>query len=403
MNRLSQFFLIFLLVWPMQLVAQSQFSPAVTVNDRVVTRYEVNQRILMLDLFRTPGDLAEVAREQLIEDRLKEQELARAGLRISEEGMEAAMTEFAGRFNLDVETFLAQIASEGVAPETIRDYVRIQVTWRDYIRGRYRGRVEITEDEIDRALGQAGGSGAQIEVLLSEIIIAAPPDRAAQAMDVANQISQLRSTEQFSDAARQVSALPSRDNGGRLGWLPITNYPAPLRGVILALDNGEVTSPIPIENGVALFQMRGVREAAGRAPVYGAIEFASLYLPGGRSDATLSRAQKIIDDTDTCNDLYGVAQRMPEGSLVIEALAPADIPETVALELARLDPGESSTNLTSSDGESLRLIMMCGRTPVLEGDVDREAIRNQLAGRRLQGYADALVADLKASATIQRQ
>ena len=403
MNRLSQFFLIFLLVWPMQLVAQSQFSPAVTVNDRVVTRYEVNQRILMLDLFRTPGDLAEVAREQLIEDRLKEQELARAGLRISEEGMEAAMTEFAGRFNLDVETFLAQIASEGVAPETIRDYVRIQVTWRDYIRGRYRGRVEITEDEIDRALGQAGGSGAQIEVLLSEIIIAAPPDRAAQAMDVANQISQLRSTEQFSDAARQVSALPSRDNGGRLGWLPITNYPAPLRGVILALDSGEVTSPIPIENGIALFQMRGVREAAGRAPVYGAIEFASLYLPGGRSDATLSRAQKIIDDTDTCNDLYGVAQRMPEGSLVIEALAPADIPETVALELARLDPGESSTNLTSSDGENLRLIMMCGRTPVLEGDVDREAIRNQLAGRRLQGYADALVADLKASATIQRQ
>ena len=403
MNRLSQFFLIFLLVWPMQLVAQSQFSPAVTVNDRVVTRYEVNQRILMLDLFRTPGDLAEVAREQLIEDRLKEQELARAGLRISEEGMEAAMTEFAGRFNLDVETFLAQIASEGVAPETIRDYVRIQVTWRDYIRGRYRGRVEITEDEIDRALGQAGGSGAQIEVLLSEIIIAAPPDRATQAMDVANQISQLRSTEQFSDAARQVSALPSRDNGGRLGWLPITNYPAPLRGVILALDSGEVTSPIPIENGIALFQMRGVREAAGRAPVYGAIEFASLYLPGGRSDATLSRAQKIIDDTDTCNDLYGVAQRMPEGSLVIEALAPSNIPQAVALELARLDPGESSTNLTSSDGENLRLIMMCGRTPVLEGDVDREAIRNQLAGRRLQGYADALVADLKASASIQRQ
>ncbi|RYG92397.1 peptidylprolyl isomerase [Loktanella sp. IMCC34160] len=387
-------------------MAQGLFSPAITVNDKVVTNYEINQRVLLLQLFRTPGNLPELAREQLIDDRLKAQELDRAGLRLSEEALETEMTAFAQRANLGLDQFIAQLASAGIAEATIRDFVGTGAAWREYIRSRYGARVEITEADIDRALGQSAGNGIQIQVLLSEIILPAPeerPEMAAQAAAIANDIAQMTSTAAFSAAAREYSALPTRENGGRLGWLPITNYPPQLRGLILSLDQNAVTAPLPIPNGIALFQMRGVREVTGPAPEFGAIEYAALYLPGGRTEAGLAAAARVRDAADTCDDLYGIAQDMPEEALERITLPPAEIPSDVAIELARLDPGEVSTTLTSADGQTLVFLMLCGRTPVLEGEVDRGAIRNQLRGQRLTGLADALIADLRASATIVTQ
>ena len=49
--------------------AQGQFTPAITVNESVITRFELDQRRQLLELFRTPGDLTTQAREGLIDDR----------------------------------------------------------------------------------------------------------------------------------------------------------------------------------------------------------------------------------------------------------------------------------------------------------------------------------------------
>ncbi len=380
-------------------LAAAQFNPAIQVNDSVISEFEINQRVAMLRVFNTPGNLEELAREQLIEDRLKTQALDNAGLRITDEGLLAAMTEFAGRANLELDQFLAVLAQNGVAEETLRDFVRINVSWRDYIRSRYGDRAQITDAEIDQALGQ-GGSSAGIEVLLSEIIIPAPPPQAAQARATADRIAQLTSTAAFEAEARRVSALPSRARGGRLDWLPITNYPPALRGLLLNLAPGEVTAPIPITNGVALFQMRGVREVPQPRPEAAAIEYAALYIAGGLSEQGLREAARVDAQVDTCDDLYGVARGLPEEQLERDALPPSEIPQDVAMELAKLDPGETSYTLTRANGETLVFLMLCGRTPSLSEGQDRETIRNQLRSQRLNTYADGLLEDLRAAARI---
>lgn len=380
--------------------AQGQFAPAITVNDRVITRYELAQRIRLLEVFRTPGDLNQVARDALIEDRLKEQELDRVGLSLSDAALTSAMEEFAGRANMNLDQFTRMLAQNGVDRVTLEDFVRVGVSWRDYVRSRFNRQVTVTEADVDRATARQGSSATEIEVLLSEIIIAAPPERAAAAANAAAQISRMRSFSEFEDAARQVSALPSRADGGRLGWLPISNYPPQLQSLLLGLRPGEVTEPIDIENGIALFQMRGVRESARRTQAPASIAYATYDIPGGQTPAARAMAADIADRLDTCDDLYGIARNQPPEVLDRVDLPPQDIPSDIALELARLDPGEISTNLTRDNGQTLVLLMLCSRTQVGQQGLDRDAVRNQIRSQRLTGLANALVADLQASAVI---
>ncbi|MBL4810989.1 MAG: peptidylprolyl isomerase [Rhodobacteraceae bacterium] len=389
-----------LLLAPFGAAAQGLFSPAITIDGQVITNYELDQRVKLLTLFRSPGSLEELAREQLIEDRLKASALNRQGLSLTDEGLATAMNDFASRTNMPLEQFVALLAQNDIGEETLRDFVRSGVTWRDYVRLRFGDRVTISEADIDQALSRLGTATSGIEVLLTEIIIAAPPPQAASAMATARRIAELTSFSAFEAQARRHSALPSKTNGGRLGWLPISNYPAGLRSLLLALAPGEVTAPIPITNGVALFQMRDIREVAVAAPEPALIEYAALYLGAGTGGAGQRLAAQIAGRIDTCDDLYGEAIDMAPEQLERSSVTPAEIPDDVAMELAKLDPSEVSTALTRANGETVVLLMLCNRVAEGGEDVDRASIRNQLRSQQLGGYAASLLADLRAAATI---
>jgi peptidyl-prolyl cis-trans isomerase SurA len=375
--------------------AQNPFAAAITVNERVVSEYELTQRIRMLDAFGTTGDLEQIAREALIEDRLKQQEIDRVGMTLSPDALQAALTEFAGRADMSLDDFTQMLADNGVDPATLRDFVAVGLMWRDYVRARFSREVTITETDIDRALAQQGSISASVEVLLSEIIIAPPPEMMPRANEVAAEIAMLRSFDAFSDAARQVSALPSRENGGRLDWLPITNYPPQLRQVILDLDVGEVTTPISIPNAIALFQMRGIRESTRHDVTPALIDYAAYEMP---NDA--GTIADVINQIDRCDDLYGVARNQSAERLDRQTLPPADIASDIALELARLDPDEISTNLSRDNGATRVLVMLCQRLDGDQSAVDRDAVRGQIRSDRLTALAASFLEDLRAQAVI---
>lgn len=398
MHRL--FIILAAMLWTTLASAQGLFSPAIEVNGDVVTRYELDQRERMLRVFNTPGDLAQKAREQLIEDRLKQQELNRAGLRLTDEALQREMENFASRANLTLPQFVQVLGQNGVGEETLRDFVRTGVTWRDYIRQKYSGKAKVSDQDVNRALGNRASSGTAIEVLLSEIIIAAPPQRAAAAQAEARRIAELRSFSAFESAARRVSALPSRSRGGRLNWTPLTNFPAQLRPMFMELAKGEVTDPIPIPNGIALFQMRGIREVSAPAQAPAAIDYLTYALPNTDAAAAQAQAARIAASVDRCDDFYGVAKGQPADRLVRESQAPAQIPSDVAAVLAGLDDNEVSWGPQRAGGQTMLMVMLCSRTPNIEGGIDRDQIQTQLLGQQLAGYAEALLADLKASARI---
>ncbi|SNY52357.1 periplasmic chaperone for outer membrane proteins SurA [Pseudooceanicola antarcticus] len=380
--------------------AAQSFGPAIRVNDKVITEYELDQRARLLQVFNAPGDTAELAREQLIEDRLKAGAAERFGLAANPEDVRTSMEQFASQANLPLEQFVAALEQEGIAAQTYRDFIASNVVWRQVVRGLFAGKVNVSEEEIDRAIASQAREGG-VQVLLSEIFIPTAQNPQA-AGDLARQISQLTSIDDFAAAARQYSAAPSRDEGGRISWMSISNLPPALQPVIMGLRPGEVTAPQQVNGAFALFQLRAIQESGAARQEYSAIEYARYFIPGGRSPEALAKAAEIEAQIDTCDDLYGLALGQPEEVLARDTLTPAEVPSDIALELAKLDDNEVSTALTANNGQTLVFLMLCGRTPggVAEGEIDRGAVLQQLQNRRLGSYAEGYLAQLRSEARI---
>lgn len=383
-------------------LAQGLFSPVITVNDSAVTGFELAQRERMLTVLSAPGDVKKLARQQLIDDRLRIQASNAAGIAPTEEEVLDGMEEFAGRANLTRQEFIQALGANGVEEQTFRDFVYAGLSWRQLVQARFAGRANASEGEVDRALS-SGGGGSNVRVLISEIIMAAPPRQAEAVRARADNISQLRSESAFSAQARKYSATATRGSGGRLPWQNLSDLPPQLQPLILALAPGEVTAPLPIPNAIALFQLRAIEETSYSAPEYAAIEYAAYYMAGGRSADTLAKARVLKSKAHTCDDLYGAAKGQPAKVLDRGSKAPADIPTDIAFELSKLDKGEVSTALTRSNGETLVFLMLCGRTPKVAEDADREQVAIGLRNRRLAGFADGYLAQLRADARIRNK
>jgi peptidyl-prolyl cis-trans isomerase SurA len=394
--------------------AQGLFDPMVKVDGAAITRYELDQRAKLLKLLRAPADPARLAREQLIEDRLKAAAGTAQGIVIDDTQVRAGIENFAAQGGLEGDQMIALLGRGGVSEETFEAFIRSGLIWREVTQARFGSRVSVSEADLDRARA-AIFDGTGVRVLLSEIIIPFNEGNEAEVMARARQIADMTSTSEFSAQARQLSATPTRDAGGRLPWQPVTKLPPVLRPLVLGLAPGEVTDPLPLDGAVALFQLRDIEETDVPEPSYSAIEYAAYYIPGGRTDAALSRAAEVAAQTDTCDDLYGIAQDQTANVLERGTKVPGEIPDDIAISLSRLDPGEVSYDVTRANGQTLVLLMMCGRSetpediaPVAAVDEDGEVaapdetaqLSAQIASRRLESFADGYLERLKAEARI---
>ncbi|WP_460273658.1 peptidylprolyl isomerase [Celeribacter sp. ULVN23_4] len=384
---------------PTLATAQNLFAPVAYVNDKVVTRYELNQRMQMLTILGGAQGQKETL-DALIDERLKQEAADRVGFKLTDEQVATGIRDFAARGDLKPEQFLSLMAQNGVSAQTVRDFVSSGYLWREYARARFASKAQVSEAEIDKALQGTGPSGG-MRVLLSELFLPARnAEEAAQSDALAKQIAANPSVSAFAAAVEKYSVAPSREKAGRLDWASIGDLPPPLRSAVMGLKPGEISAPLSTGNAIGIFQLRSIAETNTPTPNADAIEYAAYYIAGGRSEAALKRAAQVKASVDTCEDLYSIAKGEPESVLQIDTLPVDQIPNDVALELAKLDPGEVSTNLTRADGQTLVFLMMCGRSYAASADADRDAVRNQLQSQRISALADSFIAEMRADATI---
>ncbi|MDC3129571.1 peptidylprolyl isomerase [Paracoccaceae bacterium] len=67
--------------------------------------------------------------------------------------------------------------------------------------------------------------------------------------------------KKFSEDASKYSVAPTRDVGGKVKWQNLLDLPAVVKPLISGLSKGEVSEPLPIPGGIAIFQLRDIRES----------------------------------------------------------------------------------------------------------------------------------------------
>lgn len=388
------------MAWTIPVNAQSQnpYAVAIRVNDRVVTNFEIAQRVLLLQLFGTTGNLKKIAQDQLIEDRLRLQAAAQAGLSATDEEIEAGIEEFAGRANLTGEQLYQYVAQRGAARESMQAFVRAGLLWRNLVQARFGGRANVSDDEIDTTLNLISGQKQQ-SILFSEIRLPLNQQGDEKTLELAEKLSNsINSEGAFGAAARRHSRSPSRARSGRMDWLPVSQLPAQLAGQIMALQPGEVTAPITLGATVGLFQLRGVREDrnAEQGPV--TLTYVSVNVPGEPgSEKLVSDATKLINDVDTCDDIRAQSERfaVPGHTDHIEEVG--SLSSVVAIEMAGMDRHEASY-YTNSAG-TLTIVMLCDRLRELPEGA-RENIRNGLFNQRIGGFGQGYLQELKSDAIV---
>ncbi len=389
----------FALLLPVSAAAQS-FTPAVTVNGDMITEYELEQRLLLLQALRFPGATFAAAEEALIEDRLKMQAAESAGVEITQDELEVAFEEFAQRGNLTTLEFLTVLDESGVDSQTFRDFVEAGLAWNAFVRGAFGPRAAISDAELDRALAlSATRSGARI--LLAEVVLPTQtPDMEAQAIAIAEEIQQtVRTQAQFSEAARRFSVAPTRATGGQREWINLSELPPQIASSLLTLAPGEISEVYPIgPQAIAVFQVRALEERRAQAPGAISVEYALLALPLDPTEAA-ARTAELAGKVDTCDELYPIAREMPQGSLIRETVPTGSLPGPVATAIQRLDANESAQISTSAGP---RFLMLCSRVSASVEEVGLDQVRNQLVGQRIASYADSYLEELKADAKIVR-
>ena len=232
----------------LQVMAQGLFSPAISVDDDVITRYELEQRARFLEVTGSSSDPLNEAREELILDALRRKALRDVGLVANEEDVTQGMRDLAQRANLSLEQFVAGLKQSGVDVQTLRDYTATSLAWRDYVAGRFLGQARPTEDEIDRAMGQS--QVGSVQVLLAEVILPITPETALRGRRsgrcrlpkfadpqtfaaTAGQFSASGQPHQWRSPALDApvaSAAPSARGGAGIGQVNQVNRPAAAAG-----------------------------------------------------------------------------------------------------------------------------------------------------------------------------
>ena len=379
--------------------AQAVVSVIIRVNQAVITQYEFDQRVLFLEMINASGDLYQLARMQLIDDRLKNEVAGNMNIHLLPEQIDQALTEFASSGNLSLEDFTIMLEKNSVDLRSAVDFIVSGLIWREVVQQKFAARIQITDADIDRAY-QARLEGSAMRVLLSEIIM--PISNATYTLVTARarQISKLTSIHEFAEAAKQYSIAQTRDSGGQLDWSNVNNLPPALQSLIISLTPGQVTEPIPIDGGVALFQLRDIEETTYRTPSVAVVDYMTYQLVADSALEAQQQAQTVASIVDNCEDLYGIAKGQPEGRLQRQSRAPEDIPTGEALAMAKLDRNEIFVNPPVDDDGSVTLLMVCGRTAEKLADLSRQDVIRGLRNQRLTSYAEQYLQQLRDSAYI---
>jgi peptidyl-prolyl cis-trans isomerase SurA len=378
--------------------AENKFDPAIIVNETIISKFELSQRIMLLNILQSDGDIEKKASDELINAKLVNEFARNYNISISEGKVQQGMSELAEQFNLSIESFLFEVSKIEIATETIKSFVKDRILLTELVQYKFANRASIGDDEIDSFI--INGS-ASLEINLFEIVL---PFDYSNRNEVYNLAINLKNKNAegitFEALAKKYSKSESSVNGGNIGWISIDQLPPDMGSLFLTSDINTLIGPKVFDNVIILYKLTNIREVPLFKNTKVIIDYVELNLPKN-SEINLSSMVQLFENNNNCLNLQFELERYPtlRDKLIRNTIEELKISEKKYEKIKTLDIGENAILKGKNLSENPILIMLCSRRQEISEN-DRDIARQYLFSKRLISLADGFIADLKAEAKI---
>lgn len=384
-----------------QPAAQMTMNIAAVVNDDLITVYDLTQRLSLVIAFSNLPDTPQVrqrlARDvlrRLITEKIRMQEAARLKIEIPQENIDAAIKDIETNNRMPPGGLDQFLKSRGIDQETLQQQIRAEMTWVQTVAVLFRGLVTVSDQEVEDELAKIKAAAGKKEFQLSEIFLSYDERPRQQVAQEATRIlEQIKGGANWSGMAQTFSRAASSNDGGEIGWVHAETLDKAVSDTLEKMNPGEVSPPIPTEDGIYIMLLRneriseGIPEAKGSERV--TLHQLQIQVPAGADPQTVAQlttqAQQIAHGASDCAAFDAAAKT--QGGPLSGALGTFDVgslSQQIQAAIQNVPANGASQPMRTDNG--IIVMMVCaresdqGEDPVQKA---REDIRLRLINEQL--------------------
>ncbi|MFB9951186.1 peptidylprolyl isomerase [Rhizobium puerariae] len=161
-------------VQPVAQQAQAASEITAVVNRTPITTTDVSRRAAFLRLQRQKAD-TKAAREAMVDEILKRQEIARVKMSVSTDDVEKSFERFAASNKMSPQQMGQILDKAGVGVEHFKNYIAVQMSWPRLVNARYGGgRSRMSSQELVTRMMENKQKPVTTEYFLQQVIFVVP-------------------------------------------------------------------------------------------------------------------------------------------------------------------------------------------------------------------------------------
>ena len=397
--------MINLLYLPSALFSQDIQAISAIVNDEVISRYDVQQRVQLIvstsGIKPTQENISRLeaqALRSLVNEKIQLQEAEKLDVPSSEQEVGLMLERIANGSQMSGEEILELINSQGVRPDTLLNQIRAELLWNKIVRGRYGSYVNVNDDEVSIVYDRTIESIGRDQFEISEIFLGYEDSKEEEEANIlANRlVEQLREGASFSAVAQQFSQSSTSGQGGYIGWVAEGQLDNEVINAIKNLDKDGISNPINSTGGYYIIRLNDITKAGGKNPLRNQYDLVSIIF----NKENIQDANNFAKEFISCKRIDSLTEKYNEKEVnYIGKRVLSELPSDLHEELLNKDAGET-LNIREI-GDNINLILICDRKDDIGIQVSRESIEENIYSQKIGMMSRRYLRDLRRDAVIE--
>lgn len=417
---------------PAPAVARARVEPRpvdsilVVVNNEVITRQEVAERLASVEKRMAAQNVqlpprAQLVRqlvERMIVERAQAQMAKESGIVVDDAMLDRAMQRIAEQNKLSMPEFRTRLEAEGMNYASFREEIRREILSQRLREREVDNKVVVTESEIDNYLAAEANAGGQRQELdIAQILIRVPENATPEQLSARREraedvLRQLKTGADFAKTAAAYSDASDALSGGDLGWRPADRLPQLFLDGVSKLQDGQVSGLLKSGNGFHILKLVGRRAA-------GATQAAAPAVQKTHVRHILIKVNQVVTAAEAKRKLTELKERLDHGSATFEELAklysndlsaskggdlgwiyPGDTVPEFERAMDKLKPGEVSEPIETPFGYHLIQVVE-RKTDDASKERARQAARQAIRERKIEEATEDWMRQIRDRAYVE--